>query len=66
MNSINIPTGEDILRQNGIVSLQDYRQDPASLDSLNEIIRLARKKLEQQRRMKTALDIIVKEVLESQ
>lgn len=64
MNGINIPTGQEILAQNGITSLQDFMQGPDS--SLKEVISLARKKLEQQRRLKDVLDLIIKEVLNSQ
>ncbi len=65
---MNIPTGEDILAQNNFVPLKRAvtatADDPVS--SMEALVTLMRQRLEQQRRLKAAVDSIVREVLGSE
>jgi hypothetical protein len=63
MNSFNIPSAEDIMRQNGYVSFKDFVKNPVASSGDEDILRVAREKLERQRELKRKLDRIVQQVL---
>jgi hypothetical protein len=58
------PTGEQILAQNDYVPLERMVENPAP--SVETIVELARKKLEEQRRLKVIVEELVKQVLKVQ
>lgn len=68
MNGINIPTAEDILSKNGYVQLKDFVENPARSTveggyMKEDILLLARQKLQQQRELKRRVDLLVQQVL---